>query len=43
MRVLAIWTLPGLLLLLLFDVTCYDILGGGDVPEAVAFETHRYD
>ena len=43
MRVLAIWTLPRLLLLLLFGVTCSDILGGGDVLEVVAFETHNYD
>ena len=43
MRVLAIWTLPGLLLLLSFGVICSDILGGDDVPEAVAFETHSYD
>jgi len=43
MRVLAIWTLPGLLLLLSFGVICSGILGGDDVPEAVAFETHNYD
>lgn len=42
MRVLAIWTLPGLLLLLLFGVSSSDILGGGDVTEAVTFETHNY-
>ena len=43
MRVLAIWTLLGLLLLSLFGVTCFDVLGGGDVPKALAFETHNYD